>query len=197
MATTLSIAQTVIGVQRVQVSNVCYEETRMTQRVAVLIDGESINESRALGWELDYRRVLKLANKGNVGRADGGVARNVIVARVYLEGRDAAGERWLRFTSFLQSQGYGTCLCDEGGVEVHMVHDLLVYALSGRIDVAVLVRGDGSSFSPGLGKAIRTVRAHAVQVETWAQGTVPERHTQMTRFRDLEDSGLLRAARRP
>jgi hypothetical protein len=169
----------------------------MTQRAAVLIDGRDMDALRGHGWELDYARVLKAAGRGNPGRADGGFLRNVVIAQVYLEARDAPGAGWQRFLSFLRGQGYATSLCDNGAVHVQIVHDLLVCTLTGRIDAAILVLGSGAAINGGFEEAIQTVKAHAVHIETWALDTVPESVKGTTDFRDLKQTTLLRRARRP
>lgn len=167
----------------------------MAQRVAVLINGESIGGLKALGWELDYSRLLKKAVMSDPRRADGGTDRNVVVSRVYLESRDTPGAGWYRFTGFLRDTGYRTCFTGQEGVPMLMMHDLLVYTLTGRIDAAILVWGDESSMVAGLGRAIQTVEGHGVQVETWALDTSPGKRRETTWFRDLEDTTLLRPAR--
>ncbi len=165
----------------------------MAQRTALLIDGENVGGLRTYGWELDYPRVLKAAGRGDPGRADGGFARTVVIAHVYLESRDAPGAGWHSFMSFLQGQGYVVSVCDNGGVHVQMVHDLLVYTLTGRIDAAILICGDGATLDAGFDGAVRTVGAHGVQVETWALDRIPDSLKRETRFKDLKDTTLLRA----
>ena len=167
----------------------------MAQRIAILINGESIGALKALGWELDYPLVLKQAGRGDAGRADGGIDRNVVLARVYLEGRENAGSGWHRFTGFLRDTGYRACFANEEGVPMHMMHDLLVYALTGRIDAAMLIWGDGSTIAAGLDQALQTVEAHGVQVETWALHASSFNHREMEWSRDLENTALLRPAR--
>jgi hypothetical protein len=161
----------------------------------VLINGESIGALKAIGWELDYSVVLKQAARGNPGGADGGIDRNIVVARVYLEVRENAGSRWHRFTGFLRDTGYRIRFTDEESVPMHMMHDLLVYTLTGRIDAAMLIWGDPSTMAAGLDQALQTVEAHGVQVETWALHASSFNHRKREWSRDLEDTALLRPAR--
>jgi hypothetical protein len=167
----------------------------MAQRVAILINGESIGALKALGWELDYPLVLKQAARVNHGRACGGIDRNIVLARVYLKARENAGAGWRRFTGFLRDTGYRSCFTDEGRASMHMMHDLLVYALTGRIDAAILIWGDSSTMAAGYERAIQTAEAHGVQVETWALHANAGNHREMEWSRDLENTALLRPAR--
>jgi uncharacterized LabA/DUF88 family protein len=167
----------------------------MTQRVALLIDGTAAGVSAGRkGMELDYAMLLKRAAQG--GRGGNGFERHVVVAQVYIG--PAANPTRARgsFVDYVARVGYQVRECREDGhglksaVDQDILHDMLVFTLTGRVDVIVLVGGDG-----GFMRGIRTALAHGVQVEVWGIADfTAEAIRQETQFVDLTNTPLLRAA---
>jgi uncharacterized LabA/DUF88 family protein len=164
----------------------------MAPRVALLIDGTNVGKWTAQqGVDLDYSLLTRYVAQGR----NGSLTRDIIVARVYLgpAANQTGGRR--RFVDHVTSLGYQVCVCQEEGsslktsVDQDILHDLLVLAFSGRVDVVVLVSGDG-----GFLKGIRTAQAYGVQVELMGfVDAVAESLKQDLPFADLGESGLLRA----
>lgn len=161
----------------------------MSQRVALLVDGTNVELSRR-GLQIDYG-LLPAYVKGEAKR----ISRDVVVARVYLEPRVNSTPRWKKFVNGLSAMGYQVYVCkEEAGtrktaVDRDIQHDMLVLALTGRVDIIALVSGDA-----GFARAIRTVQAHGVDVEVLGVGdAAADVLKREARFRDLTDTVLLKA----
>lgn len=168
----------------------------VAQRTALLVDGANTDAStKELGLELDYSLLMEYVSNGGPGRVEGGFARGVVVARVYIEARSGSTGKRGRLVDWLRSVGYQVRLCDEGCVSLRMLLDMIVLALTGRVDAMILVWGDGHSISRDFLRGIRTAQAVGIQIETLALDSAPEVLKRVTEFHDLRDTMLLRRVR--
>ncbi|MEA3376968.1 MAG: hypothetical protein U9R72_12310 [Chloroflexota bacterium] len=90
---------------------------------------------------------------------------------------------------------YQVRLCHEGCVALRMLLDMIVLALTGRVDAMILVWGDGHSISRDFLRGIRTAQAVGIQIETLALDSAPEVLKRVTEFHDLRDTMLLHPVR--
>jgi len=165
----------------------------MAQRVVVLVDAHNVGiAAKQYNLELDYDLLLRHIGKGN--HSDRRIAREIVIARVYLGPTPNPDSARLRFQKYVTGLGYEVRVCREEGnglksaVDLEIMHDILVYAYSGRADVIVLVGGDGGFIS-----GLRTAKALGVQVEVWGfrKNTALVLQQEMT-FHALEDSVVVR-----
>jgi uncharacterized LabA/DUF88 family protein len=129
----------------------------MSKNVAVFVDVANLYyAARGQDVDVDYVALLKHATKG----------RDLIRAYAY-SGLDPENENQKKFLDFLNKNGYRVVAKDirkfgDGRVKANLDIELVVdlFRLADRMDVAVIVSGDGD-FAP----AIRALQDHGVRCE--------------------------------
>ena len=161
----------------------------MPQRTAVWVctPGRDI----PAGWDLEYGLLLK-----KVHTCSSALSRDVVAAHAYVAEPRAANVRFDRFVRYLQTLGYVVHVADRASMLLRVTRALLVAAMSGRVDSAVLVwpHGSGGRGDPAVdsafGEGLAYARAHGLDVVVWGTDLTPE-PLKSGPFRDLRELGII------
>ncbi len=162
----------------------------MSQRTAlwVCISGPEI----PAGWQLEYDVLLeKVHARGSV------LSRDLVAAHAYVARPEVANTRFDGFVRYLHTLGYVVHVVDRASIPLKATHALLLAAVSGRVDTAVLVwphrcGGNGDSgVGDAFGEGLAYARAHGLEVVVWGTEQTPA-SLRSGPFRDLEQLGVVK-----
>lgn len=161
----------------------------MPQRTAVWVCAPGLDIPA--GWCLEYGVLLK-----KVHSCSSALSRDVVTAHAYVAEPEAASARFHRFVRYLQTLGYVVHVADRASIPLKVTHALLVAAMSGRIDGAVLVWAHGgggngdSAVDRAFGEGLAYARAHGLEVVVWGTDLTPE-PLRSGPFQDLRELGVM------
>ena len=161
----------------------------MPQRTAVWVCAPGLDIPAQ--WHLEYGELLK-----KVHTCSSTLSRDVVAAHAYVAEPEAANARFHRFVRYLQTLGYVVHVANRASIPLKVTHALLLAAMSGRLDGAVLVwahGGDGngdSAVHSAFGEGLTYAKAHGLDVVVWGTDLTPE-PLKCGPFRDLRELGVM------